>query len=144
MKLLRLIEMCLIETDGRVRVGEHLSDMCLIKNGWKQGYALSSLFFNCTVEYAIRSIQVNQDGLKLNGTDQLLVYAVRLGGSVHTIKKNTEALLVGSQGIGLEVNADETNCMVMSRNQNAGRSHSITIDNSSCGRAREFQYLRTT
>jgi hypothetical protein len=56
--------------------------------------------------------------LKLNGTHKLLVYADDvsiLGGSVHAIKKNTEALLVGSKESGLEVNADKTKYMVMSR-----------------------------
>jgi hypothetical protein len=48
--------------------------------------------------------------LKLNGTHQLLVYAdfvSMMGGSVHTIKKNAEALVVASQENGLEVNADK-------------------------------------
>jgi hypothetical protein len=48
-----------------------------------------------------------------------------LGGSVHTIKKNTEALLVISAEIGLEVKADKTKYMVMSPDQNAG--HKVTI-----------------
>ena len=42
------------------------------------------------LEYAIRSVQVHQDGLKLNGTNHLLDYdgdVKMLGGSVHTIKK---------------------------------------------------------
>jgi len=56
--------------------------------------------------------------LKLNGKHQLLVDADDvniLGGSVHTMKKNTEALVVASKEIGLEVNADKTNYMVMSQ-----------------------------
>ena len=47
------------------------------------------------------------------------------------MKENAETVLVASKEIGLEVNADKTNCMVMSRDQNAARSHSIKTDNSS-------------
>jgi len=92
-------------------------------------------------------IQVNQDGLKLNGTHQLLVYAADvniLGGGVHTVKKNTEALVVASKEFQLEVNADRAKYMVMSRDQNAGRSQSTKIDNSSIERVEEFKYLGTT
>jgi hypothetical protein len=41
-------------------------------------------------------------------------------------------------------NADETNYMVMSRDQNAGRCHSTKIDNSSFERVEELKYLGTT
>ena len=90
LKLVRLIKICLTETYSRVRVGNNLSGKFPIRNGLKQGDGLSSLLFNFTLEYAIRRVQVNQDGFKLNGTHQLLVYADHvsiLGGSVHTIKK---------------------------------------------------------
>jgi len=84
--------------------------------------------------------------LKLNGTYQLLVYADVniLGGSVLTIEKNTEALVVGSKESGLEINADKTKCLVMSRDQTAGCSYNIKIDNSSFERMEEFKYLGTT
>ena len=50
----------------------------------------------------------------------------------------------GSQETGLEVNVDNTKYMVMSRDQNAGRSYSMKIYNSSIERVEEFKYLGTT
>jgi len=55
------------------------------------------MFFNFALEYAIRMVQVNRDGLKLNGTHQLLAYADYvniLAGSLRTLKENTEALVL--------------------------------------------------
>ena len=59
-----------------------------IRNGLKQEDAISPLLFNFVVDYAIRSVQVNQDGLELNGTHQLVGYVDDvniLGGRVHTV-----------------------------------------------------------
>ena len=60
------------------------------------------------------------------------------------VKKNTKALVVASsKEIVLEVNADRTQYTVMSRDLNAGRSHSIKIDNSVFERAEQLRYLGT-
>jgi len=70
------------------RVAEYdYANICLfpIRNGLKQGDTLSPLLLSFALEHVIRRVQVNQDGLKLNGTHPLLVYADGvnvLGGSV--------------------------------------------------------------
>jgi len=70
------------------------------------------MLFNFALEYAIRRVQVNQDGLKLNGTHQLLAHAEDvniLGGSIHTLKENEEAFVAATRETGLEVRADKLN-----------------------------------
>jgi hypothetical protein len=109
--------MCLKETYSRVRVGKVLFNIFPVKNCVKQGDALSSLLCNFALEYDIGRVQVNQNGLKLNGTYHLLVYPDDVNvfcGSVHTIEKNKDSLVVASKEIGLEGNADKTKYMVMS------------------------------
>ena len=86
-------------------------------------------------------VQVNQDGLKLNGTYQLLAYADDvniLGGSIHTLKENAEALVAATRDTGLKVSAVKIKYMVMSRDQNAGRIHSVRIDNNTFERVGEL------
>jgi hypothetical protein len=95
-----------------------MSEMFPIRNGLKRGDALSSLLFNFALEYTVKMVQVNQDGFKLNGTRQLMAYADDVNmsaGSVHTAKEYAESLVVATKKIGLEVNADKTKYMVISR-----------------------------
>jgi len=121
--------------------------MFSVRDSLKQRGALSPFLFNFALKYAIGRVQINQDGLELNGTHHLLVYVHDvniLGGSVRTIKENAEASILASKEIGLEVNADKTKYMFMPRDQNAGRSHSIKTENSAFERVEEFKYLGTT
>jgi hypothetical protein len=57
-KLVRLIKMCLNVTYSRVRMGKNFSEVFPIRNGLKQGDALSPLLFNFALEYAIKGVQV--------------------------------------------------------------------------------------
>jgi len=66
-----------------------------------------------------------------------------MGGSVHTVEKSAENLVVASKETWLEVIADKSQYMVTSGDQNAGRSHSVKID-ISFERVEEFKYLGTT
>ena len=80
-----------------MRVGINLCDMFPFKNGLKQRAAPLPLFFNCALGYAIRRVQIIQDGLKLNGLHQFLLYADdinMLEGSVHTVEENEQALIM--------------------------------------------------
>jgi hypothetical protein len=68
--------------------------------------------------------------LKLGYTHQHLVYANDvniLGASIHNIRKSTEALVVASKEIGLEVNAGKTKYMVMSLEQKVGQNNNVQI-----------------
>jgi hypothetical protein len=84
------------------------------------------LFFNFSLQYALRKVQEKQVGLKLNGTHQLLVYAEDvnlLGDSIDNIKKNSDSLTDTSKDFNLKVNAEKTKCMVMSHHHNAEQNH---------------------
>jgi len=67
-----------------------------------------------------------------------------MGGGIHTLKENAEALVAATREIGLEVSADKSKYMVMSRDQNAGQNHSVRFDNSTFERVEGFKYLGTT
>jgi hypothetical protein len=93
--------MYLNETYSTVSIGKNLSD----KSGLRQGDALLLLLFNVSLEYVMNRVQDSQEGLKLNGTHQLLAYAddVRIVvENTDTIQKNTKALLDASKEVGLD------------------------------------------
>jgi hypothetical protein len=95
------------------------------------------------LQYAVRRVQESQEGLKLSGTHQLLVYADDVnvvGGKINTMKK-PGALLDAIKKVGLEVNPEKTKYMLISLSQKIGQKHSIKIASWSFEDPAKFRYL---
>jgi hypothetical protein len=67
-----------------------------------------------------------------------------LGGSISTIKENTGSLLEASKDVDLEINAEKTKYMIMSRHPNSGQNQNIRIANESFESMEKFINLGTT
>jgi hypothetical protein len=100
--------------------------------------ACITIVLNFAFQYAIRSVQDKQKGMKLNGTHQLLAYAV----DVNILRENVDSIqLDASKEVGLEVNPEKTEYVLVSRRQKARQGHSINVANRSFEDVAKFKYM---
>jgi hypothetical protein len=120
-----------------------LSNAFPVRNGLKQVDALLPLIFNFAVEYTIRKFQELKEGLDLNqhiscwSKLMVLIYWVK----TNITKKSTEALLGGSKEVCLEVNAEKTKCMFMSRHQTTDKNRYVNAVYKYFENVAKFKYL---
>jgi hypothetical protein len=112
-----------------------------------KGDALLPLNLHSALSCAMRKVQESEEELEFNGTHQLHICAdddIIPGEDKNKKKENTEALLQASRAIYIEVNSEETKCIVMSRHQNAEQNHNLLFLNKFFENMVKFKYTRTT
>ena len=143
-KLVKMVQVCLNGHRGRVRVGGYLSDPFEILNGLKQGDALSTILFNLVLEYVVRSVIENGEGLTFNGIVQLLAYADDidlLGDSREIVKRNAERLMRAGEEVGMEFSEEKTKYMLVDRAGEVPDRGDLEVKDMTFERVRVFRYL---
>lgn len=142
-KLVRLVEMTLKKTRGKISLAGAKSREFNVARGLRQGDALSCMLFNLTLERVIRKIEINPGGTLLNRTVQYLAYADDLdilSRNERGMKEALEELTEESLKAGLCINKDKTKYMLMNRAQRSSVNQIMvgrySFENVAC-----FKYL---
>lgn len=148
-KLINLIKMNIDYTDIKVKVGHSTSNAVQVTTGLRQGDALSLILFNINLENVIREKGMNQEGVKIGEANiGLLACAdniVLLAENKDQLKRQSKKLIENAKCIGLEINTEKTEYMVVQRkvplnnNQNSG----LEVEDHTFKRTQQFKYLGT-
>jgi hypothetical protein len=111
---------------------------------WNKEMLYHHRFLTLFKEKAIRKVQENLLGLKLNGTHHLLAYAAYanpLGDNINTIDKKTQTLTDASKEVGLGINIEKSKYVLLSRHQNVAKNGDMKIAKRPFENASQFKYL---
>jgi hypothetical protein len=119
-KLISLIEMSITETFVKIKVGAAEIEPIQVKSGLRQRDSISPILFNLILEKVIKEMNIQpQEGFKLQESDvALLAYAddvVLMSNSHNNLKSLFTRLEEMAKKVGLQVNEDKTEYMVMGR-----------------------------
>lgn len=142
-KLINMTRICMEDTYNIVTYKGRKSDPFQITSGLKQGDALSPLLFNLALEKVVRKVKKD---CVIEGTSRLLGYADDIDIIGENEQKTLEILThltEKAQKMGLVINQDKTEYMVVSREGTAKNSGHIQIDNMTIKRTETYKCLGT-
>jgi hypothetical protein len=145
-KLIKLVEISIMETFIKVKVGSSQTEPILVKSGLRQGDSMLLVLFNIVLEKVIRAMKVRPDkGVKLQDSSiGLLAYAddlVLMEESPNVLKSLFDRLQRLAAKVGLQINETKTEYMVVGRRETAGAYPSLNVRNYVFNRAKQFKYL---
>lgn len=145
-ELIRVCRLVITESKGKIRVNGKTSETLRIDRGVRQGDGLAPTLFNLVLEAVMRRANIRRNATLLHHSYQILGYADDLdiaGRSLKAVKETFEAIEVKAKKVGLEVNAEKTKFMVVSRYQNAGKNigKTLNLGQYSFEVVKEFTYL---
>jgi hypothetical protein len=145
-KIIKLIGISILETFVKVKVGNTNSDPILVKSGLRQGDAMSPILFNIVVEKVVREMNITpQEGVKFQESSiGLLAYAddlVIMEDSQDGLKDLLNRLEKAALKVGLHINEDKTEYMVVGRRDTIRLYPTLNINNRNFKRTRQFKYL---
>ncbi|KAL4084379.1 hypothetical protein QTP88_028202 [Uroleucon formosanum] len=116
--------------------------------GLRQGDAISPVLFNIVLEKVVREAALDKEGVKLGKNNiGILAYAddiVLMAESKDKLKEESKQLINAAKRVGLEINAEKTEYMVVQRHEQIGcRNEVLEVENYKFKRVQQFKYLGT-
>jgi len=145
-KLINLIKANILHMKIKIKVGNIVSQGIPVSTGLRQGDALLPILFNIALEKVIRESRIEENGIRLGGCIiGVLAYAddiVLLVENKVNLKEQAGKLLDTANRIGLEINAEKTEYLIMQRGEVADHVHPfLEVGQYKFQRVKEFKYL---